>query len=202
MLRRGRVLLAEGGAGSAAGYDGELKARRMTRGIDFTYSKQAQKLEEMGRQGRAGGIRRVRDVLRDTNKIEPAIVSLTLDLPSKTLDNSRDVSKDELSAMFKDRVMPLKRMQMGVTAKPSINVSPRQLQKDEQRREYFQMVFWIVGWALAGASLVHHFFGPSDLGAIPLLEPEELEGMVKNKERRESERRAREAARTSNESAG
>eukprot|EP01063_Lacrimia_lanifica_P024384 TRINITY_DN32304_c0_g1_i1.p1 TRINITY_DN32304_c0_g1~~TRINITY_DN32304_c0_g1_i1.p1 ORF type:complete len:192 (+),score=65.94 TRINITY_DN32304_c0_g1_i1:79-654(+) len=177
MLRRTalRCCAEKPAAASAATYAEELKPTKLTRGISFQYSKEAQKLEELQREVRSAGITRTRDVIRNYDKSEPAVVSLLLNMPTKVFQSDKkdaEPSKEELAAVYKDYVLPVNRFSGESQSVHATKVDPAKVKKQEANRLYYRMMAWWFMWAMIGSQGMHVILAPDE--TIPLLTAEEL----------------------------
>ena len=87
MLRRSALRLAEQGTqgySSAASYSTKLEPKtKVTRGISFSYNKDAEKIAAMKTTTAQAGIVRIRDTVQQHDPRPAVVDSLLLDMPTK-----------------------------------------------------------------------------------------------------------------------
>ena len=78
-MRRSAVRLA---SSSAAGYD-TFEQKKVTRGVNLTPNKEAEKFTQLQREVRKAGITKINDIVKDHNPLPEAMTAATLNMPTK-----------------------------------------------------------------------------------------------------------------------
>eukprot|EP01061_Rhynchopus_euleeides_P022884 TRINITY_DN37369_c0_g1_i1.p1 TRINITY_DN37369_c0_g1~~TRINITY_DN37369_c0_g1_i1.p1 ORF type:complete len:177 (+),score=49.99 TRINITY_DN37369_c0_g1_i1:64-594(+) len=150
-------------------YDQEVTSRKVTRGINFTYHKQAEKIAALQSEIRNAGFRRMSDIVNDNDAMRPAVMSATLSLPSKIKADGETISDADMALRYKEGVLPLNRISkksQDKTVTPMAKTK-KDVMEEEKASEYKLLMTWMLFCAFVGAQFLHAIAAPEQI--IPLL---------------------------------